>query len=156
MYARRRVRPANASPGSHNTRGLRRVTPQAYVAVGPEPGRYERVPSNSTVTWSLTFSAPIIVENGLTPKSDWLSVVLPLILSPLTLIGIVTSELLPAIERSPLASLSVTSLEVNVICDEPRTLPSIVFLMSFLSLSPSGLAPPSPDSTSTELGSAVS
>ena len=76
------------------------------------------------------------------PKSFWLSVWLPLILSPLTLIGIETCELQPAIERSPLALLSVTSLEVNVICDEPRTLPSMLFLMSALSLSPSGLAPP--------------
>ena len=82
---------------------------------------------------------------------------LPLILSPLTLSGIVTSELLAG-DREVALGLRCrsTSLEVNVICDEPSTLPSMLFLMSSLSLSPSGLAPPEPDSTSTEPGSAVS
>ncbi len=45
------------------------------------------------------------------PNSLWLSVMLPLILSPLTVSGTLTDELEPAIESSPLAALSVTSLD---------------------------------------------
>src|SRR5918998_909812 len=94
--------------------------------------------------------------NCLIPNSLWLSVTLPLILSPLTFSGTSTDELEPAIESSPLAALSLTSLDWKEICDEPRTLLEMLFLMSALSLSPSGLAPPVPSMTSSEPGSAVS